>query len=148
MLPLLLAAALALGVAAVAAAVRRRSRPLHELVADHSLDASRDRFRATFLGAGLRGDVLDGVHAALVSRVEPHVLQWHPLAPATRLVADLALSPADVEDVALIVAAELGGHIPTAVELDTLDAPVATVETLARFVAFCAERPRAGRRVA
>ncbi|HZF68035.1 MAG TPA: hypothetical protein VEZ47_08355 [Gemmatirosa sp.] len=134
---LLAALALALGTAAVASMVHRRARSLHSVVTDASLEGDRTAFRRSFAGRGLPDEALDAVHAALATRLAPARL----LAPDVRLCTDLGFDAAEIEDVALLVAAELGGHIPTGDELDRFDAAGTTLEGLVRFVAACSALP-------
>jgi hypothetical protein len=135
LLPLALVAVL--GIAATMAVLHRRTRALHTIVVDPALDGERAAFRQAFAGRGLPGEALDAVHAALATRVAPARL----LAPEVRLCTDLGFDPMEVEDVALLVAAELGGHIPTGAELDQFDATGTTLEGLVRFVASCSALP-------
>lgn len=142
LLPLALVAAL--GIVGAIAVLHRRTRALHAIVIDPAFDAQRAAFREAFAGRGLPDEALDAVHAAMATRVAPARL----LAPEVRLCTDLGFDPMEVEDIALLVAAELGGHIPTGAELDQFDAAGITLEGLVRFVATCSTMPNGARHAA
>lgn len=99
---------------------------------------SRREFLAEFDGEGLPANVLVEAYEALGRRLSgkgQHVTR------SARLLADLGLTAADVEDVALLVAARCEGHLPTTHDLDVLDGSVQTVGELIRFLTpFCTEK--------
>lgn len=116
-------------------------------VGSHAIDhanrqeiGGRDRFVAAF-GRRHRfpAALLAQTYDILSRRTTPPV---RDLRPADRLDLTLGMSAADVEDVALLVAARCEGRIPTARDLDELDAHVRTVHDLVGFlVPFCAPAP-------
>lgn len=104
---------------------------------------SRREFLAEFDGEGLPANMLVEAYEALGRRLNG---QGGRVTRGARLVTDLGLTAADVEDVALLVAARCEGRLPETADLDALDASVHTVGELIRFLTpFCAERrgPRA-----
>lgn len=104
---------------------------------------SRREFLAEFDGEGLPANVLVEAYEALGRRL---VGQSRRVTRGARLAVDLGLTAADVEDVALLVAARCEGRLPAADDLNVLDASVHTVGELIRFLTpFCTEKrgPRA-----
>ncbi len=94
----------------------------------------RHDFLAAFDGETLPADLLVQTYEALSRRLPA----GRAILPASRLAQDCGLGPFDVEDLALLVAARTRGRIPTARDLDALDASVVTVGDLVRFLApFC-----------
>ncbi|GJG85640.1 hypothetical protein tb265_08210 [Gemmatimonadetes bacterium T265] len=104
---------------------------------------SRREFLAEFDGEGLPANVLVEAYEALGRRL---VTRGMRVTRRARLSDDLGLTAADVEDVALLVAARCEGRLPAAADLNVLDTSVRTVGELIRFLTpFCSQRrgPRA-----
>lgn len=99
--------------------------------------AARHRFLAAFDARGAAGrppaDLLVQTYETLARRLDDGVPR-QALRPGARLAADLGLSAADVEDVALLVAARCDGRLPHARDLDALHDEAETVEGLVRFL--------------
>jgi hypothetical protein len=102
----------------------------------------RNSFLARFDGTGIPADLLVQAYETLSRRVSQDV---RDIRPGDRLIETFGLSAADMEDVALLVAARCQARIPKAHELDELDARVRTVDDLVRFLARFYEPTRAGR---
>jgi len=139
MLPIVILALLLVGATGFAAAsIRALART------DESLDMpSRREFLAEFDGEGLPANMLVEAHEALGRRLNG---QGGRVTRRARLAGDLGLTAADVEDVALLVAARCEGRLPGTGDLDVLDTSVQTVGELIRFLTpFCMEKrgPRA-----
>jgi hypothetical protein len=99
--------------------------------ARHHDELGRHRFLAACNRYRLPAELLVHTFEALNRRGgAPNVA----LGPATVLATDLCLTRLDVEDLALLVAARCDGRIPTARDLDLLDAEVRTVEDLLLFL--------------
>ncbi len=92
----------------------------------------RNSFLAKFDGTGIPAALLVQAYETLSRRVSAEV---RDIRPGDRLAENFRLSAADVEDVALLVAARCEARIPTAHDLDELDARVRTVDDLVRFLA-------------
>lgn len=108
--------------------------------ADSRDDVARYLFLAAFDGTNTPADVLTHLFDALRQRVPPGVTVFRP---SDHLAGQYGFSRLDAEDVALLVAARADGRIPTADDLDQLDAEVRTVADLVRFVTpFCLTEPR------
>ena len=90
---------------------------------------------AAFDGSAIPAELLVQAYETLSRRVGTTIRE---VRPADRMAEQLGLSDVDVEDVALLIAARCEARIPTAHDLDELDARVRTVEDLIRFLApFC-----------
>jgi type II secretory pathway pseudopilin PulG len=125
----LLAAAFAL---ASLRAIARAGRAEAPTVARHRFLAAFDARGAAF--GRPPADLLVQTYETLARRLDdgvPHA----DLRPAARLGADLGLTRADVEDVALLVAARCEGRLPRGRDLDALHHEVTTVEHLVDFLA-------------
>jgi hypothetical protein len=106
--------------------------------------AARHRFLAAFdaRGAGAPADLLVQTYETLAGRLDGGVPHGE-LRPGARFREDLGLEPADVEDVALLVAARCEGRIPRGRDLDALTREVATVEQLVDYLTRFLVRPAA-----
>lgn len=103
--------------------------------ADRHAVGARERFVAAFGTRQLPAGLLVQTYETLSRRAAPRA--WD-IRPGDRLAEVLGMSALDVEDVALLVVARCEGRIPTARDLDRLDARVRTVEDLVEFlVPFC-----------
>jgi hypothetical protein len=133
-LALLLTAAL--GFTAVSLRVLARTDGISDMPA-------RREFLSEFDGEGLPANMLVEAYEALGRRLGG---RGERVTRSARLAADLRLSAADVEDVALLVAARCEGRLPVRDDLERLDASVVTVGDLIGFlIPFCTEKrgPRA-----
>ena len=92
----------------------------------------RNSFLAKFDGSGIPAVLLVQAYETLSRRVSQEI---RDIRPGDRLAENLGMTQADMEDVALLVAARSEARIPTAHELDELDARVRTVDDLVRFLA-------------
>lgn len=104
---------------------------------------ARREFLSEFDGDGLPANMLVEAYEALGRRLGG---RGERVTRAARLASDLGLSAADVEDVALLVAARCEGRLPARDDLERLDASVQTVGDLIDFLTpFCTEKrgPRA-----
>jgi hypothetical protein len=133
---LLVAAAVVLLAAAFALAslraIARAGRAEAPTVARHRFLAAFDAREAP-LGRP-PADLLVQTYETLARRLDdgvPHA----DLRPGARLAADLGLTRADVEDVALLVAARCEGRLPRGRDLDALHHEVTTVEHLVDYLA-------------
>lgn len=98
---------------------------------------ARRRFLAEFDGEGVPANVLLETYEALGRRLGG---RGQRVTRRARLGADLGLNAADVEDIALLVAARCGARLPTSTDLDVLDRSVETVSELIRYLRpFCSE---------
>ncbi len=134
LLALLLVAAIGFAVASL--------RTLARTDATFDMPARRE-FLAEFDGDGLPANMLVEAYEALGRRLGGH---GRRVTRAAGLATDLGLSAADVEDVALLVAARCEGRLPVTADLNRLDASVRTVADLIAFLTpFCSEKrgPRA-----
>jgi hypothetical protein len=102
----------------------------------------RNSFLAKFDGSGIPADLLVQAYETLARRVSAEI---RDIRPGDRLVENFGMSQADMEDVALLVAARCEARIPGAHELDELDERVRTVDDLVRFLAQFYEPTRVGR---
>ena len=102
----------------------------------------RNSFLARFDGSGLPADLLVQAYETLSRRVSAEI---RDIRPGDRLVENFGMSAADMEDVALLVAARCEARIPSAHELDELDARVRTVDDLVRFLVPFYEPTRVAR---
>jgi hypothetical protein len=102
----------------------------------------RNSFLARFDGSGIPAALLVQAYETLSRRVSAEV---RDIRPGDRLAENFGMSAADMEDVALLVAARCEARIPGAHELDELDASVRTVEDLVRFLVPFYEPARAAR---
>lgn len=97
---------------------------------------SRRRFLAEFDGTDVTANVLVEAYEAIGRRLSG---RGQRVTRAARLGDDLGLTPADVEDIALLVAARCEGQLPTPADLNNLDRSVETVGELVSFLRpFCA----------
>jgi hypothetical protein len=110
--------------------------------ADRRELGGRNSFLAKFDGSGIPADLLVQAYETLSRRVSAEI---RDIRPGDRLVENFGMSPADMEDVALLVAARCEARIPGARELDELDARVRTVDDLVRFLAQFYEPTRVAR---
>jgi hypothetical protein len=102
----------------------------------------RNTFLARFDGTGIPADLLVQAYETLSRRVSAEV---RDIRPGDRLVENFGMTAADMEDVALLVAARCEARIPSAHELDELDARVRTVDDLVRFLVQFYEPSRVAR---
>ena len=102
----------------------------------------RNSFLAKFDGSGIPAVLLVQAYETLSRRVSQEI---RDIRPGDRLAENFGMSQADMEDVALLVAARSEARIPTAHELDELDERVRTVDDLVRFLAELNEPARATR---
>jgi hypothetical protein len=137
--------AVALCLAAVATAfVLAGSRAVTRAGRSEATVAARHRFLAAFDARGAAAhtpaDLLVQTFETLADRLDdgvPHA----ELRPASRLGADLGLGRADVEDVALLVAARCEARLPRGRDLDGLHREVDTVEQFVDYLARVTARP-------
>lgn len=134
MLPILTIALLlagAIGFAAVSIRALARTDGVFDMPA-------RREFLSEFDDDRLPANMLVEAYEALGRRIGG---RGRRVTRSARLLADLGLTAADVEDVALLVAARCEGRLPVADDLNTLDASVRTVGDLIRFLTpFCSEK--------
>ena len=102
----------------------------------------RNSFLARFDGSGLPADLLVQAYETLSRRVSAEI---RDIRPGDRLAENFGMTTAEMEDVALLVAARCEARIPSAHELDELDARVRTVEDLVRFLVPFYEPTRVAR---
>ena len=128
-LSLLLTGATGFAVASIRALAPRRG----------ALDVPwRRHFLSEFDREGLPANLLIETYEALGRRV---TACGSRVVRGADLMVDLGLSPADIEDVALLVVARCDGALPTAADLNALDVSVRTVGELVRFLTpFCMAR--------
>ena len=140
MLPALLAC---LALALAAAFGLAASRSITRAGRAEAATAARHRFLAAFDRRGTAhapADLLVQTYETLASRVADEAPR-RELRPGTRLAADLGLGRADLEDVALLVAARCEVRLPRGRDLDALHREVTTVEHLVDYLArFAAPR--------
>lgn len=138
MLPIAILSLLLVGATGFAVASVRALAPRHG-----ALDVPwRRQFLSEFDGEGLSANVLVETYEALGRRT---VGRGARVMRGADLSADLGLSAADVEDVALLVVARCDGSLPTAADLNALDHAVRTVGELVRFVTPFCTAPGSGR---
>jgi len=129
--------AVALAFVLAAGFVLASSRTITRAERAESDTAARRRFLAAFDARGAAGrapaDLLVQTYETLARRLDAG-LPRQALRPGARLAADLGLSAADVEDVALLVVARCDGRLPHARDLDVLHHEAETVEELVRFL--------------
>lgn len=106
---------------------------------DATLDMpARREFLREFDADGLPANMLVEAYEALGRRLGGGGTR---VTRSARLALDLGLSAADVEDVALLVAARCEGRLPAAADLNVLDTSVHTVGDLIAFLTpFCSEK--------
>lgn len=103
--------------------------------ADAGDEVARHLFLAGFDGAGVPSTLLLELFEALRRRVPPGV---DVMRPADQLAGTYGFTQADAEDIVLLVASRVDGHIPSPSDLDRMGAQVRTVGDLVRFlVPFC-----------
>ena len=108
-------------------------RALAEPDSAHDMPARR-RFLAEF--DGVPANLLVETYEAIGRRLSA---PGQRVTRDARLGADLALTAADIEDIALLVTARCDGQLPTAADLNRLDRSVETVSELIGFLRpFCA----------
>ncbi len=96
---------------------------------------SRRLFLAEFDGIAVPANVLVEAYEAIGRRLSGRAQR---VTRGARLADDLGLTPADVEDIALLVAARCEGRLPNAADLNVLDRSVDTVDDLISFLRpFC-----------
>lgn len=138
MLPIAILALLLVGATGFAVASIRALAPRHG-----ALDVPwRRQFLSEFDREGLPANVLVETFEALGRRA---VGRGAHVTRGAHLMADLGLSAADVEDVALLVVARCDGRLPTAADLNALDNAVQTVGELIRFLTPFCTAPGSGR---
>lgn len=99
---------------------------------------ARREFLSEFDDDGLPANMLVEAYEALGRRIGG---RGRRVTRASRLLGDLGLTAADVEDVALLVAARCEGRLPATADLNVLDASVRTVGDLIEFLTpFCTEK--------
>ena len=130
----ILALLLVVAIAFAAVSVRALARTAD---ATHDMSARRE-FLSEFDDDRLPANLLVEAYEALGRRLGG---RGGHITRSARLADDLRLSAADVEDIALLVAARCEGHLPARDDLNALDASVRTVGDLIGFLTpFCAEK--------
>ena len=99
--------------------------------ADSRDEVARYLFVAAFDGSGVKPDLLEETFRALRPRVPEHLTV---IRPADHLASLYGFTAEDAEDVALLIAARVGGDLPGPADLDRFDEQVRTVADLVRFL--------------
>jgi hypothetical protein len=100
--------------------------------------AARARFASHFAARSAPEELLVHTYDVLQQR---RASETADVQPAAHLRRDFGLTRLDLEDVALVIVARVGGRMPGAEDLDRLEAQVTTVDDLVGFLApFCSLR--------